>query len=403
LARPPQILRPLAITAAALAIVALASRLWGQGAGDGSDVSGASIRVAGSPQTVFDWSTQACAPDEIPDLPVRAFRDYRGRVDLILPHFNSWLLTGPDLDHLGNPCRVVLGSSFNPNPAAFDQKEWIASLYTSDGRHIAALVHEEYHGAQPGTCQPGDPTSCWYNAITYAGSSDGGLSFAQGSPPADVVAAPSQPYGSGRPPTGVFSPSNIVRSPDDGLYYAIVLSRTASGDTGSCLIRTGDPFDPSSWRAWDGRGFGFPFTDPYRAPGAAAGDCTPIATPEIASMHESLTYNTYLDRYLLVGLASAPQAGTGKLVTGVYYSISTDLINWTPRELIMAAPSVQTFHCSGPNPIGYPSLIDPSSQSRTFSTTDRTPYLYYTRYNYQGCRQTLDRDLVRVPIVVSAS
>jgi hypothetical protein len=400
LTRPPQILRLIAITAAALAIVLLASRLWGQGADHGSDVS-ASSRVAGSPQTVFDWSSQACAPDEIPDLPVRAFRDYHGRVDLILPHFNSWLLTGADLDHLSNPCRVVLGSSFDPNPTGFNQKEWIASLYTPGGRRVAALLHEEYHGAKPGTCFPKDVTSCWYNAVTYASSSDGGLSFTQPPAPNHLVAASPEPYDPGRQPSGIFSPSNIVRGPADGLYYAVVLSRTPSGDSGSCLMRTSDPFNPTSWRAWDGSGFDFRFTDPYRPSGAGGGDCTPVATPEIASMHESLTYNTYLQRYLLVGLASAPHAETGRSMTGVYFSLSTDLIHWTQRRLIMAAPSVQTFRCGGPDPIAYPSLIDPSSQSRTFSTTGRTPYLYYTRFNYQACHRTLDRDLVRVPIAIA--
>ena len=383
--------------------MALSSRLWGQGQDHGSDVSAASMRVDGSPQSVFDWSSQACAPDQIPDLPVRAFRDYRGRVNLILPHFNSWLLSGPDLNHLANPCHVVLGSSFDPNPAGFNQKEWIASLYTSDGRRVAALVHEEYHGAKPGTCFPDDLTSCWYNAVTYASSSDGGLSFTQPPAPRHVVAASPEPYAPGRQPSGIFSPSNIVRSPADGLYYALVLSRTSSGDSGSCLMRTSDPFDPTSWRAWDGSGFGFRFTDPYRASPAGARDCTPIATPEIASMHESLTYNTYLHRFLLVGLVVGSRAEAGGSTTGVYFSLSNDLIHWTQRRLIMAAPSVQTFRCRGPDPIAYPSLIDPSSQSRTFSTTGRTPYLYYTRFNYQGCRQTPDRDLVRVPIVVSGS
>jgi hypothetical protein len=297
----------------------------------------------------------------------------------------------------------VLGSSFNASPAAFDQKEWIASLYTSDGRRVAALVHEEYHGAKAGTCSPDDLTSCWYNAVTYASSSDGGLSFAQPPAPKHLVAASPEPYGPGRQPSGIFSPSNIVRSPADGLYYAIVLSRTPSGGNGSCLMRTSDPFDPTSWRAWDGSGFGFRFTDPYRSSPSGAGDCTPIATPEIAAMHESLTYNTDLHRYLLVGLVSAPQSGSGTPASGIYFSLSTDLIHWTPRQLITAAPSVQTFRCGGRDPIAYPSLIDPSSQSRTFSTTGRDPYLYYTQFNYQGCHQTLDRDLVRVPIVVSGS
>ena len=355
-------------------------------------------RIAGPAQTVFDWSSEACAPDELPDLPVRAFRDYRGQVQLILPHFTTWRLSGPDLNHLSNPCQAVLGSSFDPDPADFDQKEWVASLYTTDGRQIAALVHEEYHGTLRGSCVPTDPTSCWYNAITFASSDDGGGTFHQPAPPGQLVAASSYRYRPGVEPTGVFSPSNIVAR--DGLYYALVVSRTPTGEARTCLIRTGDPFMPTAWRAWNGTDFTLRFADPYRATGVPA-PCAPIATPQIATMHDSLTYNTHLGRYLLVGLASAPRPGTAKLVTGIYFSLSSDLVHWSPRRLIMPATSVQTFRCGGPNPIAYPSLIDPGSRSRTFATTGQRPYLYYTRFNYEHCRKTLDRDLVRVPIELS--
>ena len=33
------------------------------------------------------------------------------------------------------------------------------------------------------------------------------------------------------------------------------------------------------------------------------------------------------------------------------------------------------FECGDPDPIAYPSLLDPSSPSRTFETTGRHPYL----------------------------
>lgn len=359
----------------------------------------ASGRVTGPPETVFDWSSQACAPDEAPDLPVRAFRDYRGQVEFILPRFNSWRLLGPDLDHLRDPCEVVMGSSLDRNPADFNQKEWVASLYTRDGRHIAALVHEEYHGTLRGTCVPNEPTSCWYNAITFASSSDGGRSFQQPPPPAQLVAASPYRYKPGVNPTGVFGPSNIVHNGEDDLYYAMVVSRTPTGDSGTCLIRTADPFKPSTWRAWGGSGFTMRFVDPYRTSGAP-GVCTPVAKPEIASMHESLTYNTYLQRFLLVGLASAP-GPDGPLVSGVYFSLSSDLVHWTPRELLMRATPVQQLRCGGPKPIAYPSLLDPASPSRTFATTGRRPYLYFTLFNHAGCKLGLDRDLVRVPVELS--
>jgi hypothetical protein len=114
-------------------------------------------------------------------------------------------------------------------------------------------------------------------------------------------------------------------------------------------------------------------------------------------MHESLTFNTYLDRFILVGMAKAAGSDGGP-VRGVYFSLSDDLIHWSPRKLLMRATPIQRLRCGGPKPIAYPSLLDPESRSRTFSTTGRRPYLYFTRFNYAGCKLGLDRDLVRVPV-----
>ena len=49
----------------------------------------------------------------------------------------------------------------------------------------------------------------------------------------------------------------------------------------------------------------------------------------------------------------------------------------------------------------YGSVLDPDSTSRNFETSGRHPYLYFTRLHYKACVQTLDRDLVRVPIQFS--
>ncbi len=345
---------------------------------------------------MFDWSSQACAPQHIPDLPVRAFRDYRGRVQLILAHDVNRRMVGRSLGRVQVECAVTMRSTRNPDPAAFDNTEWIASVFTRDGRHVAALVHEEYHGARPGICdRPGHTPPCWYNAVTFVRSDDGGRSFEP--TPDPLVAASTYRYRPRAAPTGIFTPSNIVGK-GDGYYYALVVSREPGGATGSCLIRTDDPFVPSSWRAWDGNEFRTGFGNPYRVtPGRP---CASVARSEIVEMHESLTYNTYLDRYLLVGLASLP-GPTGKLVTGVYFSLSRDLIHWTRRRLMMKATVIQTFRCGGRNPIAYPSLIDPRSDSQTFATTGRRPYLYFTRLNYEQCSQSLNRDLVRLPIEIS--
>ena len=76
-------------------------------------------------------------------------------------------------------------------------------------------------------------------------------------------------------------------------------------------------------------------------------------------------------------------------------------MEWTPRRLLREAPTTATYRCGGPKPIAYPSLIDPRSRSRSFETTGARAYLYFTRFNYRRCEQTLDRDLVRVPVTIS--
>jgi hypothetical protein len=42
----------------------------------------------------------------------------------------------------------------------------------------------------------------------------------------------------------------------------------------------------------------------------------------------------------------------------------------------------------------------PTSPSRNFDTSGKTAYLYFTQFHHRNCQQTLDRDLVRIPIQV---
>jgi hypothetical protein len=126
-----------------------------------------------------------------------------------------------------------------------------------------------------------------------------------------------------------------------------------------------------------------------------------VSPDEISSMVDSLTYNTYLDKYLLVGLAGDRIRGRQGVVRGIYYSVSEDLVNWSHRKLIREAELLWTYRCGDSNPILYPSLIDPGSDSRNFETTGRRPYMYFTRYHYRNCAPGPNRDLVRVRVVFS--
>ena len=351
--RPPFVPLALAVllyVGAVLLIVRIASD---EGAAN------ATIAVAGSPETVFDWSSEACEFQQIPDLPVRAFRDYRGRVQLILPDYINRRLIGPSLDRLHVDCAVTMRSTENPDPAAFDYQEWIASVFTKNGRDVAALIHEEYRGMHSGTCVRTEFTPpCWYNAVTFARSDDGGRTFEL--PPDHFVAASTYRYMPRADPIGIFTPSNIV-GPRDGYYYALVVSRTPSGAVGELP----DPNERSLSALLVARVGRKRLRHPLRRPlpqsrqaplGRACRSRRPKSPP---CTRASLTTPTST-AICWLGLSAQPVT-TGKPVTGIYFSLSSDLVHWSPRRLIMEATHDPHVSLRRPQPDRLP-LPDRSPQ-----------------------------------------
>ena len=305
---------------------------------------------------------------------------------------------GPDFDTLARSCTPTLVSVDDPTAASFLNQSWLSTVYR-DGDTFHAIVHNEFHDPVHPNCKAGDTSPanpCWYNALTYATSNDGRV-FIQPAPD-HVVAGPPQVWDASGPrapgPYGTFSPSNVLLR-DDGYHYAMFFTIPDRDDPprrGSCVMRTADLADPASWRAWDGRAYALAMPSPY-APSATGIPCT-IVLP--GGIEGSLTFNTYLDRYLYVGATG--WIIEGALTCGVLYSLSEDLITWTPPRLLKAAPTPIPPCPSGTN-VGreyYPSLIDHDEPGVNFERTGRTPFLYYMRYNDQA----LDRDLVRVPVVI---
>ncbi len=369
------------------------------------------VEVTGPEEIVFDWSQSACEPADIPDMPVRAFRDAQGSIQLIASHYVNRRMTGPDLDDLAHECAVIMPSHYDPDPAEFNDREWIHSAYTPDGTEVFALIHNEYQGhTHPGQCPSGEYVECWYNAVTLAVSTNGGESYDHARPPTHLVASIPYDYEPDSGRAGIFQPSNIVYNTTDGYYYALLrlalYQDQSRGGQGTCVMRTTDLADPTSWRAWDGTEFDVRFINPYLEPDESPQNhtCQPVSSDEIGLMVESLTFNTYFNRFLLVGIATAQDrsrgkvGGDGEAVSGIYYSLSDDLIHWTPRKLVMEVETRSSYQCGDPDPISYPSVIDPESSSRNFETTGKQVYLYFTRFNYESCQQTLDRDLIRIPI-----
>jgi hypothetical protein len=389
----------IAFVAFCLAALALVAAVRGAPA-PADSLGGPRLVPTGRPQIVFDWSRDACVPSQIPDLPVRVFRDYRGRTQLLLSHFQNFRMIGPSLDQLQVDCDEVMGSHFDARPGRFQDREWIASIHTTDGRNVWALVHDEYQGNRhPGRCPSGTYHRCWYNAITLARSTDGGRSYRQVRAPHHLVAAAPYRYRPDVGPRGVFAPSNVVTGPD-GAHYVLARIRDPRGRRGTCLLRSRRIGRPGRWRAWNGRRFGGAFSNPYLAPPRPRTPCRPVGKGLIAEMAESLTYNTALGEYLLVGLAPPGELSLGPKKPGVYFSTSPDLVHWRMRRLLLAAPTKQSFQCGQRSPISYPSLVDPESPSRTFAVSGRRAFLYYMQTRYESCRITPERDLVRMPVEV---
>lgn len=361
----------------------------------------ASVQVVGEPQPVFDWGSSACETMNYPDLPARAFRDSEGQTQLLISHFDNFRMIGPSLDQLAIDCRPVLLSHRRAAPRRFQDREWIASVFTRDGESVWALIHDEYQGNRhPGRCPGHRYFPCWYNAITLARSTDGGRTYTEARPPRNVIASAPYRYRPGRGPSGVFTPSNIVTGAD-GAYYALVRVRGPGVQRGDCLLRTRTVGKPDSWRAWSGIGFTGRFSDPYRSRPRHRFPCTPVGRGRIAEMAESLTYSTALGAYLLVGLAPPGPGSLGPKARGVYFATSQDLVHWSERRLVTRAVTTHNYRCGGPSPLAYPSVIDPESSSRTFATSGARPYLYYTQFRYRDCRHTAERDLMRAPLQVT--
>lgn len=349
----------------------------------------------GEAEIVFDWTDDRCEDFDIPDLPAHAFRDADGNVQLLSTHLDNRRFIGPNLNEVKRDCQVVMRSPHDGDPSKFNDNTWLASPYTEDGQTIYAIIHQEFHGWEHGEACPGENYSCWYNALLMGISTDGGVTYKSlGEPPSNLVAALPIPYEAGAGPYGVFEPSNIIKK--DGYYYLFVrIDEYKSDAQRVCLMRTDNLNNPASWRAWDGSDFTIETVNPYTEPEKAksARKCAGMDS-NLGMVETSITFNTYLNRYVMVGI-STDNFSSSREIWGVMYALSDDLIHWDRRTLLFEMELPWTYQPGDGNIYLYPSLIDPDSPSRNFETADDTAYIYLTRF-YEDFH--LHRDLVRIPV-----
>ncbi len=360
----------------------------------------------GPPEIVFRWATDRCADYDLPDGPARLIRLGNGSVLLVDSNDPVYYVsTGADFSSLRRNCAPVLTAADRTAPETYENREWVWSPYRV-GNVIHTLIHNEYHDPLVANCAPGNTGAgnpCWYNSITYAVSSNDGATFTKPSPPSHVVAPaplrwdPTIP-GANVEPQGYFEPSNIIQRPD-GYYYSVffVLSAPASPPRrGVCVMRTTTLGDPTSWRAWDGNGYNLRMESPYQT-GASVPTCTLVSTSDARG---SLTYNTYLKRYMLAG--TTVRVMGGRPVCGFFYTLSADLITWDSiapfkEGFVPWAPCRPSDGTNAGIDL-YPSIVDHDDQTINLERPGQTPYVYYTHFN----SYPLDRDLVQPRMTIVA-
>src|SRR4051812_32039717 len=285
----------------------------------GAYTFGAEMRQNGPEQMLFDWTTDHCESSDIPDLAARAFRDYTGLTQMIATHFVNHRYRGFDLNGVQEDCATMIASGNDPNPAAYNDLQWIASPYTIDGRTIYGLMHTEWRGYNHGQCSvpASQRGSCIYFGVGFSRSRNAGATYTRQPAPQDLVATSSYRFDPSYGQAGYSMPSNIVYKPDGYYYVMIGTSAYRAQQFGACLLRTRTIADPTSWRAWDGSGFNIRFIDPYveTAEPPEAHVCAPLANLG-AQMTTSLTYNTYFGKYMVTGAEVHTDPSSGAKVQG---------------------------------------------------------------------------------------
>lgn len=368
------------------------------------------ITATGDPDVVYRWSLQRCSKLTIPDAPARAFRDANGNVRLLAASSENWSMVGRDLNSVRPDCGPLFLGSQSADPADFDDLPWIEATYTLDGKHVTALISNEWNAfrhpstalARESGCTDPHQQSCYFYSITQAFSADNGLHFRYLD--RRIAAALPEPFHrehTAQGSHGFATVSNILRYA--GMFYAFVGSRGGGVQpSGNCLIRTSDISDPTSWRAWDGTDFTVQFVDPYRDHPKRPQQhvCQTIAVPGNGSEEvRSISWHPASRNFIAVMRGRLIPFGGHDPVPGFFFATSQDLVHWSRAELIMPIATQQECR---PWDV-YPSILDPVSPDRNFETITDNPYLYFTRFNVDQnhCRGTMDRDLLRVHLAIT--
>lgn len=335
-------------------------------------------------------SSTRCDALDIPDAPMRAFRQSDGSIRAFATHYRNRSLIGTSLDSLARDCSVAYEGSLDTDPLHHDYKTWIAATWLSDEGEVYALGHNEYQAHEiPGACAFVDYRSCWYNSIVLLKSHDSGKTFHRVSGKAQgVVIAPdfSSMEGQGHP-RGFTSPTNIVRW-KNYLYALVGFSGLNERDTGRCVLRTSLDISLDSWSVLTDDGF----VAPVRAISRERRRAPCLKIQGINGFVGSVSRLAGTDLFVA---AAAEDVGFGGQIVAYY---SQDLVRWRYRQVLAQLPLFWSGKCDSGHRYSYPSLLDDKSSSVNFDVIGLDPTLFLSR---SDCRVGLNRALTRVSVHLS--
>ena len=354
-------------------------------------------------------SMKACGSDDWADTPARAFKDAAGGAVVFATGQTNRILFGPDLKHLRRDCnRVVYKGGNDGNQQHNNDRQWIHSTWTEDGKTVYALMHNEYQGHNHLDRYPecrGNYQKCWRNSITLAKSTDGGRTFTLLPEKERTVVDLAYPYASMLPnATGFMNPSNMFSHGDYIMAFLHVMSykdqrqgnylirkaRNAAWTSTSWEIFQKDRFVPIQPSLSLGRTVGtpinlgttiniLPFSDP--------------SSMKVQSVSKYVQNGKYTGKYVALMSSKQPYANESWR-DGFYIATSYDLINWSKPVQVLSGNLRDTFSCAlnKSSPVSvyrYGSLLDEDTSAamynRNFETIGDTPMLFTTRINYPWC------------------
>lgn len=362
-----------------------------------ADISAPNVRISGAESVI---ARGGCDLQDVPDAPARAFRGRSGQISLIASHVRTRRLVGRHLGSLHKECSVVLQGDDSPRVEDLNSLLWVVSTWTDDGDTVHALIHNEYRGKRYGNCLVSTSIGCWYNTILYAVSHDGGERFSLAPHDKRLVAGLSTAYDpSYRSNVGFFNPSNILKSGEFHYFFAFT-SGDRSQPRGSCLFRTKDVSDPTSWRVWDGENFESRLRAAYYGVRDGGGvRCAPVKFEGVNGPIYSILADRSSGAFIAVAVASRWDAVQNSKVEYIAAFSSFDLVKWSPPALLQHVEVLSNEPCENRTRLYYPSLISDDAEGRNFDQLNREASLIVTRTKLdKNCRPTLSRELVSIPV-----